>query len=148
MKKVLLVLTLVLGTLVSNGQRKIKIDLEDGLGNIVPMTFVINDTNSVKEYLKNIDLIYPLKTWMKRSFVFLELFIGMSNIELKYKMKNATSYKPIQSTKNVVSYNKEKNRLEVVMTSSAKNGYGNPIEDIHMVGFSNDTNYILGKLIF
>jgi septum formation inhibitor MinC len=47
-----------------------------------------------------------------------------------------------------VSYNKEKNRLEVVMTSAAKNGYGNPIEDIHMVGFSNDTNYILGKLIF
>jgi len=145
MKKLLLVLTLVLGTLVSNGQRKIKIDLEDGLGNIVPMTFVIRDTNSVKEYLKNIDLISPSTNGRKTK---IEMFIELSNVNIQYGMKNETSYKPIQSTKNVVSYNKEKNRLEVVMTSSAKNGYGNPIEDVHMVGFSNDSNYILGKLIF
>ena len=145
MKKVLLVLTLVLGTLVSNGQRKIKIDLEDGLGNIVPMTFVISDTNSVKEYLKNIDLISPSTNGRKTQ---IEMFMEFANLYIKQGMKNETSYKPIQSTKNVVSYNKEKNRLEVVMTSSAKNGYGNPIEDVHMVGFSNDSNYILGKLIF
>jgi len=145
MKKVLVVLTLVLGTLVSNGQRKIKIDLEDGLGNIVPMTFVINDTNSVKEYLKNIDLISPSTNGRKTK---IEMFMEFANLYIKQGMKNETSYKPIQSTKNVVSYNKEKNRLEVVMTSAAKNGYGNPIEDIHMVGFSNDKNYILGKLIF
>jgi hypothetical protein len=145
MKKLTLVLTLVVATLVSNGQRKIKIDLEDGLGNIVPMTFVINDTNSVKEYLKNIDLISPSTNGRKTK---IEMFMEFANLYIKQGMKNETSYKPIQSTKNVVSYNKEKNRLEVVMTSAAKNGYGNPIEDIHMVGFSNDKNYILGKLIF
>ena len=145
MKKVLIVLTLTLGTLVSNGQRKIKIDLEDGLGNVVPMSFVIQDTNSVKEYLKNIDLISPSTNGRKTR---IEMFMDFANLYIKQGMKNETSYKPIQSTKNVVSYNKEKNRLEVVMTSSAKNGYGNGIEDIHMVGFSNDKNYILGKLIF
>jgi len=145
MKKVLLVLTLTLGTLVSNGQRKIKIDLEDGLGNIVPMTFVISDTNSVKEYLKNIDLISPSTNGRKTQ---IEMFIEFANIELKYKMKNSISYKPIQSTSNEIFYNVGKNRLEVILTAGGKNGYGNLIEDIHMVGFSNDKNYILGKLIF
>ena len=145
MKKTLLVLVLTVGTLVSKAQTKVKIDLEDGLGNIIPMTFIIQDTNLINNYLKNIDLISPSKNGKKTD---IKMFIELANIELKYSMKNSISYKPLPSTSNKIIHNIDKNRLEIEMTSSAKNGYGNSIEDIHMVAFSNDSNYILGKVIF
>ena len=85
MKKTLLVLVLTVGTLVSKAQTKVKIDLEDGLGNIIPMTFIIQDTNLVNNYLKNIDLISPSKNGKKTD---IKMFIELANIELKYSMKN------------------------------------------------------------
>jgi hypothetical protein len=145
MKKTLLVLVLTVGTLVSKAQTKVKIDLEDGLGNIIPMTFIIQDTNLINNYLKNIDLISPSLDGTKTD---IKMFIGLSNISLKFKMNNRISYKLIQSPLNEIRYNIDENRLEIILIAGGKNGYGNFIEGNHMVAFSNDSNYILGKVIF
>ena len=142
MKKVLLVLAII-ATLGAKAQNKITTQLEDGKGTPISITFKV-DEKGVKEYLSKEEVIKTYKT-KKPSLLY---YLAAASIEIKYAMKFSLTYKPLIATANEVRYNREKNRLEVIIASSAKNSLGVEVEDTHMVAFSDDEKNSLPILIF
>jgi hypothetical protein len=130
MKKVLLSLAII-ATLGAKAQQKVTLNLEDGKGLTTPITFIIESQSDYKAF---------------DSKAKVDLYIELANVELMYSSKYPISYKPLQAKSNKVRYSKEKERLEVIIASSAKNSYGAEIEDTHMVAFEKGS--IVSKLIF
>ena len=143
MKKVLLVLTLALGTLIINAQTRVSAKLEDGKGNPITISFVVVE-KGVNEFLTKKEVVDSYKN-KKPS---LSYYLEVANIECMYKMKYSTSYIPIQSKSNSVTYNKEENSLVVRITASGKNSYGGVIEDVHMITFKGDETNSLPIFIY
>jgi hypothetical protein len=120
MKK-LLVLTMVLASYVSYGQTKMPSslvqELKDGLDNPQKITFKVYSPEQLDSL------------WGKKSKEVLEKVIYLTNLELKYTMKNKESYKPIQTPKNTIMYMDYKGETNVVISLvvEAKNGYGNTL---------------------
>lgn len=162
MMRILLTLSIIFLTYTTNGQKQIKILLEDGMGIKVPITFQIKDTLSVNsflnkeyEYEKDLDLSdltlpgseiqrrkkdeqeEPSKLYLNKKHD-IKYFIELGNLKCMFNMKYRLTYKPLPSIHNSINYNKEKNVLEIFFVASAKNSYGGIIEELHLVTFKNN----------
>ena len=134
MKK-LLVLTLVLASFVSYGQNKKEITskLKNGIGQEVPITFIILGRDKLDSVLvNNVD---------KK----IENAIFVANLELEYSMKNKLSYTPLQTSDNNIMYFKD-NQIVVSLSCSGKNGYGNSIEKTYNICLVSDDYGDISKI--
>jgi hypothetical protein len=134
MKKVILLLILILGSLVSSAQRTIEVPLRDGIGRTRPVSFRIDD----------------LMTPFPREYVSVDSFLNKHQSTLNYYITAASNlmlskygsfYQPIASTGNKVNYCKEKNRLEVAVIMGEKGLYGHLVLYMGIVAFQ-DNQYV------
>jgi hypothetical protein len=134
MKKVLLILTIILGSLVSSAQKTIEVPLRDGVGRTRPMSFTIDD------------MLVPFPT----EYVIVDSFLNKNKLTADYYISAASNlmlsrygsfYKPIASTGNKINYCKKKNRLEIAITIGEKGPDGNLILYMGIVIFK-DNQYV------
>jgi hypothetical protein len=135
MKKLLVLIAGVLLSVSSYGQTieknsdgvsdKFTIDLKSGIGETIPVTFKILGG-------KTLDSLYSNDRLIK----LLEVSSFISNLELQYKMKQPTTYKPLATPNNKIMYSKGK--ISITLYCSAKNAYGNSLEKDYMILLKGD----------
>ena len=134
MKKGILALVVILGSLVGSAQKTIEVPLKDGIGRIRPVSFMIDD----------------LMTPFPNEYISVDSFINKNQSTLNYYITTASNlmlskygsfYKPIPSTGNKVNYCKEKNRLEVAVIMGEKGLYGHLVLYMGIVAFQ-DNQYV------
>ena len=132
MKKLLVVLTMVLGTLVSNAQTNIVAQLENGKDIKQPISFKLLGKSTIDSLLGN------------NSIEKIQNCLTISNIKLRYSMKSPLSYSPIQTGDNkVMSF---QGKIAITLSTSAKNAYGNEIEKSYTILLKSDDYSDLSKI--
>jgi hypothetical protein len=133
MKKVLLGLVLVLGTLVSKAQfPKVNAQLENGKGIKQLISFELWGKPKIDSLLGN------------NSSKKIQNCLIVANIELKCSMKFPLSYSPIQTKDNNIMVFDEK--IAIRLSTLGKNSYGNELEKSYTILLKSDDYSDISKI--
>ena len=133
MKKVLIGLTLVLGTLTSNAQfPKVNAQLENGKGIKHLISFELWDKPKIDSLLGN------------NSSKKIQNCLIVANINLKVSMKFPLSYSPIQTNDNDIMVLDEK--IAIRLSTLGKNSYGNELEKSYTILLKSDDYSDISKI--
>lgn len=134
MKKVILLLVLILGSLVGSAQKTVEVPLRDGIGRTRSISFMIDDLMAPfpHEYVR-------VDSFLNKNQLAIDYYITTaSNLMLS---KYGSFYKPVASTGNKINYCKDKNRLEVAIMMGEKGVYGNLVLYLGIAVF-NENQYV------
>lgn len=143
MKKIIIIFILAFVAMISYGQKMFITQLENGVGQKVPINFSISDTTEILE--SELFKAWEDQTYNNqgnagylekhKQFSHLELFLisqtKMASFHTQLLYKNMTSYSPVENSEGFI-YMKDGN-LKISMTTKGQNGYGNYILSKHYI---------------